>query len=256
MLKYGSDKPDLRAELELVDVSDVFAGSGFKAFAGKHVRALAVPDTADQSRKFFDQLGEFAVEQGAKGLAWVRVGEDGALTGPIAKFLTEDDVKALAERAGRRAGPRGLLRRGRVRRGLQDHGRGPGRGRQARRPLRGGRLPLLLDRRLPDVREGRGHRQDRVLAQPVLHAAGRPGGAGDQGPAGHPGLAVRHRLQRHRAVLRRHPEPRARGHVQGLRDRRLRPRRPSRREFGGMLRAFQLRRPAARRHRARASTAS
>ncbi|WP_030021155.1 aspartate--tRNA ligase [Streptomyces monomycini] len=97
MLKYGSDKPDLRAELELVDVSAVFAGSGFKAFADKHVRALAVPDTADQPRKFFDQMGDFAVQQGAKGLAWVRVGEENALSGPIAKFLTEDDVKALVE---------------------------------------------------------------------------------------------------------------------------------------------------------------
>ncbi|MFI1254896.1 aspartate--tRNA ligase [Streptomyces netropsis] len=97
MLKYGSDKPDLRAKLELVDVSGVFAESGFKAFAGKHVRALAVPDTAGQSRKFFDGLGEYAVEQGAKGLAWVRVGEDNALAGPIAKFLTEDDTKALTE---------------------------------------------------------------------------------------------------------------------------------------------------------------
>ncbi|AXK37039.1 aspartate--tRNA ligase [Streptomyces armeniacus] len=95
MLKYGSDKPDLRAELELVDVSHIFAGSGFKAFADKHVRALAVPDTADQPRKFFDQMGEFAVEQGAKGLAWVRVGDDSELTGPIAKFLTESDVSAL-----------------------------------------------------------------------------------------------------------------------------------------------------------------
>ncbi|MEX2983303.1 aspartate--tRNA ligase [Streptomyces sp. C36] len=100
MLKYGSDKPDLRAKLELVDVTDVFAGSEFKAFAGKHVRALAVPDLQDQSRKFFDGLGEFAVEHGAKGLAWVRVGEGNALTGPIAKFLTEENVKALAERLG------------------------------------------------------------------------------------------------------------------------------------------------------------
>ncbi|MFD7662417.1 aspartate--tRNA ligase [Streptomyces sp. NPDC059788] len=97
MLKYGSDKPDLRAELELVDVSSVFAGSGFKAFADKHVRALAVPDTGDQPRKFFDQMGDFAVQQGAKGLAWVRVGESNALSGPIAKFLTEDDVKSLVE---------------------------------------------------------------------------------------------------------------------------------------------------------------
>ncbi|MCQ4042961.1 aspartate--tRNA ligase [Streptantibioticus rubrisoli] len=95
MLKYGSDKPDLRAELELVDVSGVFADSGFKAFAGKHVRALAVPDTAGQPRKFFDQMGEFAVELGAKGLAWIRIGENNELTGPIAKFLTDEDVKAL-----------------------------------------------------------------------------------------------------------------------------------------------------------------
>ncbi|MBF6049070.1 aspartate--tRNA ligase [Streptomyces sp. NRRL B-1677] len=100
MLKYGSDKPDLRAELELTDVSDVFEGSEFKAFAGKHVRALAVPATGDQPRKFFDGLGDYAVEQGAKGLAWVRVGEENALTGPIAKFLTEENVKALVERLG------------------------------------------------------------------------------------------------------------------------------------------------------------
>lgn len=98
MLKYGNDKPDLRAKLELVDISDIFADSGFKAFAGKHVRALPVPDTAGQSRKFFDGLGEYAVEHGAKGLAWVRVGEDGTLAGPIAKFLTEADVKTLTER--------------------------------------------------------------------------------------------------------------------------------------------------------------
>ncbi|MBZ4317938.1 aspartate--tRNA ligase [Streptomyces huiliensis] len=104
MLKYGSDKPDLRAKLELVDISDVFAGSEFKAFAGKHVRALAVPDVQDQPRKFFDGLGEFAVEQGAKGLAWVRVGEDGTLSGPIAKFLTEENVKVLTERLGLAAG--------------------------------------------------------------------------------------------------------------------------------------------------------
>ncbi|WP_399886737.1 aspartate--tRNA ligase [Streptomyces sp. BBFR51] len=98
MLKYGSDKPDLRAKLELVDITDVFEGSEFKAFAGKHVRALPVPDVSGQPRKFFDQLGDYAVSQGAKGLAWVRVGEDGALTGPIAKFLTEANVAELTKR--------------------------------------------------------------------------------------------------------------------------------------------------------------
>lgn len=104
LLKYGSDKPDLRAKLELTDVSHVFADSGFKAFAGKHVRALAVPDTAEQPRKFFDQMGEFAVEQGAKGLAWVRIGEDAKLTGPIAKFLTEDDTERLIAEVGGKPG--------------------------------------------------------------------------------------------------------------------------------------------------------
>ncbi|MEU5214915.1 aspartate--tRNA ligase [Streptomyces sp. NPDC020807] len=100
MLKYGNDKPDLRTSLELVDISDVFENSEFKAFAGKHVRALAVPNTGDQPRKFFDGLGDFAVSLGARGLAWVRVGEENALTGPIAKFLTEENVKVLAERLG------------------------------------------------------------------------------------------------------------------------------------------------------------
>ncbi|WP_236243955.1 aspartate--tRNA ligase [Streptomyces sp. CC210A] len=104
MLKYGSDKPDLRAKLELVDITDVFADSEFKAFAGKHVRALPVPDVAGQPRKFFDSLGEFAVEHGAKGLAWIRVGDDMAFTGPIAKFLTEENVKTLVDRLGLKPG--------------------------------------------------------------------------------------------------------------------------------------------------------
>ncbi|MFE3162996.1 aspartate--tRNA ligase [Streptomyces sp. NPDC059224] len=104
MLKYGSDKPDLRAQLELVDITDIFEGSEFKAFAGRHVRALPVPAVQDQPRKFFDQLGDFAVSQGAKGLAWVRVAEDGTLSGPIAKFLTEENVAELTKRLQLAAG--------------------------------------------------------------------------------------------------------------------------------------------------------
>ena len=110
MLKYGTDKPDLRAQLELVDVSDVFEGSASRPSPTSTSARWPVPDTADQPRKFFDELGDFAVEQGAKGLAWVRVGEDGALTGPIAKFLTEEDVAALLTALGRRPA-RDLLRR-------------------------------------------------------------------------------------------------------------------------------------------------
>lgn len=95
MARYGTDKPDLRAKLELVDVSHLFADSEFRAFAGKHVRALPVPDCGDKPRSFFDQLGEFAVEQGAGGLAWIRIDDNGQLTGPIAKFLPETVAKQL-----------------------------------------------------------------------------------------------------------------------------------------------------------------
>ncbi len=95
MLRYGTDKPDLRATLELVDVSDVFKSSGFRAFAGKHVRALAVPDAGGQSRAFFSQMEELAVSRGAAGLAWVRIGDDGTLSGPIAKFLSDEETQRL-----------------------------------------------------------------------------------------------------------------------------------------------------------------
>jgi aspartyl-tRNA synthetase len=95
LARYGTDKPDLRSKLELVDVTHIFSESEFRAFAGKHVRALPVADTGDKPRSFFDQMTAFAIEQGAQGLAWVRIGEDGKLTGPIAKFLTDDDVKQL-----------------------------------------------------------------------------------------------------------------------------------------------------------------
>ncbi|CAM5610510.1 Aspartate--tRNA(Asp/Asn) ligase [Streptomyces tendae] len=100
MLKYGSDKPDLRAQLELVDITDVFEGSEFKAFAGKHVRALPVPDVSAQPRKFFDQLGDYAVSQGAKGLAWVRVGGGQEQAGIAAAQAGEDVDGRLEERGG------------------------------------------------------------------------------------------------------------------------------------------------------------
>ena len=95
MLRYGTDKPDLRAKLELTDVSGIFADSGFRAFAGQHVRALAVPGCGDKPRSFFDQMEEFAKSKGATGLAWVRFGENGELSGPIAKFLSAEETERL-----------------------------------------------------------------------------------------------------------------------------------------------------------------
>ena len=105
MLKYGSDKPDLRYGLEIVELSETLAASEFKVFrgaveAGGVVRAVRAPGGASLSRAQIDKLTELAKEHGAKGMAYVYVGEGRALRGPIVKFLSESEQAALVERAG------------------------------------------------------------------------------------------------------------------------------------------------------------
>lgn len=104
MLKYGSDKPDLRNPLEIIDVSDIFAGSGFAAFDGKTVRSITVKDCAGQPRKFFDKMNDYALEIGMKGLGYIKVTEDGEFNGPINKFIPEDKRQELIERTNLVAG--------------------------------------------------------------------------------------------------------------------------------------------------------
>ncbi|AQP53664.1 aspartate--tRNA ligase [Vagococcus penaei] len=102
MARYGSDKPDTRFDMELIDVADVVKPAGFKVFtsaieSGGSVKALnAKGAAAKYSRKDMDNLGAWLGQFGAKGLAWVKVEEDG-LKGPIAKFLTEieDELKEV-----------------------------------------------------------------------------------------------------------------------------------------------------------------
>jgi len=111
MLKYGTDKPDIRIPFEIKDLTPLFATSEFKAFAGKTVRAFAVPQAFDQPRSWFDNLQEEAKKLGAPGLGYVKVVRSPAkdnfsevavsLVGPIAKFLAHAEVqKALEELAG------------------------------------------------------------------------------------------------------------------------------------------------------------
>ena len=97
MEKYGIDKPDLRNPLIIQDVTKVFENSDFKAFAGKTIKAIVVPNGAEQGRKFFDKMTEFALteEVGAKGLAWVKIEKDGTLAGGISKFITEEMKEVL-----------------------------------------------------------------------------------------------------------------------------------------------------------------
>jgi len=101
--RYGTDKPDLRIGTEIGDVSDVFAGGAFRAFAaavadGGVVRALAVPGGADMSRGALERLEEEAVALGAPGLTWLKLGE--SIRSPIAKFMDVGLLEAIAERAG------------------------------------------------------------------------------------------------------------------------------------------------------------
>ena len=108
MLKYGSDKPDLRIPIEMCDVSDLFEGSGFNAFSeavkkGGVVRAIPVKSISDRPRSFFDKLGNYAQSIGSKGLAYL-VWKDETIKGPIAKFMTEDELNSLAERCGATTG--------------------------------------------------------------------------------------------------------------------------------------------------------
>ena len=101
MLKYGSDKPDLRNPLIIQDVTEIFQDTDFNAFKGKTIRAIVAKNISDKPRRFFDEMVEFATSEcGAKGLAWVKVHEDGTLQCSIAKFIDEEHKKALMEMTG------------------------------------------------------------------------------------------------------------------------------------------------------------
>ncbi len=111
--RFGLDAPDLRFGLELQDVGDLFAGTGFRAFAqalekGGRAMALNAKGCGGYSRSQLDQLEEFAKGFGAKGLAWFKVGPDGVQS-PIAKFLSEDVIQRFRERMGGEAGDLLLL---------------------------------------------------------------------------------------------------------------------------------------------------
>ncbi|MDD3751559.1 MAG: aspartate--tRNA ligase [Tissierellia bacterium] len=99
MLKYGSDKPDLRNPLKIIDISDMFEETGFAPFRKKTVRAINVPDISSQSKRFFQDMLEFAMEIGMKGLGYIKVDDEMKYQGPIDKFLSQEDRKELAERA-------------------------------------------------------------------------------------------------------------------------------------------------------------
>ncbi|NKY41300.1 aspartate--tRNA ligase [Cellulomonas septica] len=100
MARYGSDKPDLRFGLELVELTDYFTNTPFRVFQAPYVGAVVQPGGAGTPRRGFDAWQEWAKQRGAKGLAYVTVGEDGELGGPVAKNITDDERAGLVAATG------------------------------------------------------------------------------------------------------------------------------------------------------------
>jgi aspartyl-tRNA synthetase len=104
MARYGTDKPDLRFDLELTDCTEFFAGTPFRVFQAEYVGAVVMPGGGSQPRRQFDAWQEWAKQRGAKGLAYVTVGEDGELGGPVAKNISEEEKAGLAAHVGAATG--------------------------------------------------------------------------------------------------------------------------------------------------------
>jgi aspartyl-tRNA synthetase len=102
--RFGSDKPDLRFENELVDVTDFFKETSFRVFQAEFVGAVVMPKGASSPRRELDAWQDWAKARGAKGLAYILVGEDGTLSGPVAKNLSEKESNEIASYVGAKNG--------------------------------------------------------------------------------------------------------------------------------------------------------
>ncbi|MFE3104251.1 aspartate--tRNA ligase [Nocardia tengchongensis] len=104
MRRYGSDKPDLRFEVEITEMMEYFADTSFRVFQAPYVGAVVMPGGASQPRRQFDAWQEWAKQRGAKGLAYITFNEDGTLGGPVAKNLTDAERDGLAKQVGAEPG--------------------------------------------------------------------------------------------------------------------------------------------------------
>jgi aspartyl-tRNA synthetase len=104
MARFGSDKPDLRMGQELVDCTAYFADTEFRVFQAPYVGAVVMPGGGDQPRRQFDAWQEWAKQRGARGLAYVTIGADGELGGPVAKNLSDTERSGLAAHVGAQPG--------------------------------------------------------------------------------------------------------------------------------------------------------
>lgn len=104
MEKYGSDKPDLRFDIQLTDCTEFFEDTTFRVFNAEYVGAVVMDGGASQPRRQLDAWQEWAKQRGAKGLAYILVQEDGTLAGPVAKNITDEEKAGIADHVGAKPG--------------------------------------------------------------------------------------------------------------------------------------------------------
>lgn len=104
MKRYGSDKPDLRFDIEITECTEFFANTTFRVFQNEYVGAVVMEGGASQPRRQLDAWQDWARQRGAKGLAYILVGEDGELSGPVAKNITEEERAGIAAHVGAKPG--------------------------------------------------------------------------------------------------------------------------------------------------------
>ncbi len=154
MRRFGSDKPDLRFGLELVECTEYFADTTFRVFQAPYVGAVVMPGGASQPRRTLDGWQEFAKQRGHKGLAYVLVAEDGTLGGPVAKNLTDAERDGLAAHVGAKPGDCIFFAAGSAKAATLPARCHPHRGRQATGHDRPGGVGIHLGGGLAAVRAG------------------------------------------------------------------------------------------------------
>jgi aspartyl-tRNA synthetase len=182
---YGTDKPDLRNPIEMQAVTEHFAGSGFKVFAGMiandpKVEVWAIPAKTGGSRAFCDRMNSWAQGQGQPGLGyifWRKEGDASRRRRPDCQEHRSGAHRSHPPQMGLEDGDACFFAAGDPAKFASFAGDARDAGRRGAEPCRRGSLRAVLDRRFPVLRMGRGRQEGRLLAQPVLHAAGRHGSA-------------------------------------------------------------------------------
>ena len=199
MRKYGSDKPDLRNPIVMQNVSEHFRGSGFKVFArlleSEKNEVWAIPAPGGGQRTFADRMNAWAQGEGQPGLGYILFFDRAHVTrrtpspadpasatgiggrGPLANNIGPERTEAVRAQLGLKAGDAAFFAAGDPEKFAKFAGLARTKIAQELKLVDEDALRIRLDRRLPDVRVERGRKEDRLLAQPVLDAAGRPGGA-------------------------------------------------------------------------------